>query len=129
MKKTSVLVLIGWLLAACGGPVPDIDVVDAYDWGSVPKGDLAVADLAVRNIGEAPLTVQGVSTSCGCTTATLSPMTIPPGGEARLHVEYDTGLHEADVGPMKRSVFISSDDPDEDDVQIRFAVFVEASGS
>lgn len=127
MQKTvSILLVIGWLLAACSPPAPDIDVAATYDFGTIVKGDLAVADLPVRNLGRGPLTVQAVSTSCGCTTASLTPMTIPPGGEARLHVEYDSGIHESDRGLIERSVFISSDDPDEEDVEIRFTVIVEA---
>ena len=58
--------------------------------GTIVKGEHAVADLAVRNLGGGPLTVAGVSTSCGCTTATLTPMVIPAGGEGRLHIEYDS---------------------------------------
>lgn len=120
------LLLTAVALAGCGEGKPDIDVVDSYDMGTVVKGEIAVADLAVRNHGDGPLTVVGVSTSCGCTKATLTPMIIPAGGEGRLHIEYDSTAHESDRGRIDRSIFISSDDPDEDDVQIRFTVFVQA---
>ncbi len=127
MQRTvSILLVTGWLLAACSPPAPDIDVAATYDLGTVIKGELAVADLPVRNLGSVPLTVHAVSTSCGCTKASLTPMIIPPGGEARLHVEYDSGMHESDRGLIERSVYISSDDPDEDDVKITFTVIVEA---
>lgn len=111
-------------LAACSEGAGDIDVADSHDMGTVVKGALAVAELPVRNLGDGPLTVIGVSTSCGCTKATLTPMIIPPGGEGRLHIEYDSAAHETDLGRIDRSVFISSDDPDEDDVQVRFTVVV-----
>ena len=124
MFRIAVL-LTALALAGCGEGAPDIDVVDSYDMGTVVKGELAVADLAVRNRGDGPLTVVGVSTSCGCTTATLTPMIIPAGGEGRLRIEYDSTAHESDRGRIDRSIFISSDDPDEDDVQIRFTVFVQ----
>jgi hypothetical protein len=116
-------------LAGCGEGTPDIDVVDNHDMGTIVKGELAVADLAVRNHGDGPLTVVGVSTSCGCTSATLTPMIIPAGGEGRLHIEYDSTAHESDLGRIDRSIFISSDDPDEDDVQIRFTVFVQTGAT
>ena len=122
----AVLILAAWLLAACTEGAPDIDVARAYDLGSVIKGDLAVADFPVRNLGDGPLTVAAVSTSCGCTKATLTPMTIAPGAEARLRIEYDSAAHEEDLGLIERFVFVSSDDPDEDDVQIKFTVLVEA---
>lgn len=126
LRAVSLLSLAGLLLAACTSPSPDIDVPVAFDWGSVVKGERAKADIPVRNLGDRPLTVQAVSTSCGCTTAKLSSMTIPPGGEARLHVEYDSGAHKTDLGLMERFVFIASDDPDEEDTRIKFTVFVKA---
>jgi hypothetical protein len=127
--RIAALIVTSLLLAACAPGAPDIDVVRTHDMGAVVKGELAVADLTVQNLGGAPLTVEAVSTSCGCTKATLTPMIIPPGGEARLHVEYDSDAHEIDLGPIKRSIYISSDDPDEDDVQIIFSVLVQPRAS
>ena len=118
-----------WLLAAFSPATPDIDVVTEYDMGSVDKGQIAVADLPVRNVGGVPLTVRYVSTSCGCTKATLSSMTVPAGGEVILHVEYDSGAHPEDMGIIERSIFIASDDPDEDDVEIQVTVFVDGKPS
>jgi hypothetical protein len=128
-KKLLTILAAGWLLAACSPSAPDIDVVSEFDMGSVDKGQLATTDLTVRNMGGGPLTVQSVSTSCGCTKATLSPMIVPAGGEARLHVEYNSGAHEEDLGMIERSIFIASDDPDEEDVQIQFTVIVDAKPS
>ncbi|HEY9652468.1 MAG TPA: DUF1573 domain-containing protein [Coleofasciculaceae cyanobacterium] len=106
---------------------PDIEVVTTYNFGTISKGKIAVADLPVQNLGNAPLKVEGVSTSCGCTTAKLSPMTIPPGGKAILHIEYNSNAHEADKGALERYVFISSNAPQENDMQIKFSVFVQAN--
>jgi hypothetical protein len=117
------------LLTACGVTEPDIDVTATYDFGSINKGEVAAAEIPVRNLGNGELTVVAVSTSCGCTTAVLSPMTIPPGGEAMLRVAYDSAVHEVDIDKIERYVFISSDDPDEADVQIKFTVFVQADSS
>ena len=124
-----VLLLAAVALAGCSENAPDIDVVDSYDMGTVVKGELAAADLAVRNRGNGPLAVVAVSTSCGCTTATLTPLLIPAGGEGWLRIEYDSAAHESDLGRIDRSVFISSNDPDENDVQIRFTVFVLAGAA
>lgn len=126
-KAVLLLLLAGLWLTGCTSPSPDIDVPPAFDWGSVVKGERARADIPVRNLGDRPLTVEAVSTSCGCTTAKLSSMTIPPGGEARLQVEYDSGIHETDLGLMERFVFIASDDPDEEDVRIKFTVVVKTN--
>jgi hypothetical protein len=121
-----VLILAAWLLGGCSWTGPDIDVAGAHDAGTVIKGAPAVADLVVRNLGDRPLTVASVSTSCGCTKATLTPMIIPPGGQGDLHVVYDSAAHKEDLGLIERFVFISSDDPDEADVRIKFTIRVEA---
>ncbi len=128
-KTVPILLLAGWLVAACAPPEADIDVASTLDLGTVVKGDLAVAELPVRNLGDGPLTVLAVSTSCGCTKATVSPMIIPPGNEASLRVEYDSAAHETELGSVERFVFISSDDPDERDVSIKITVFVRAKAS
>ena len=116
-------------LQACGAGLPDIDVATSLDLGTVVKGGEAVADVPVHNVGDGPLTVLAVSTSCGCTRATLTPSKIPAGGTGTLHIVYDSGAHEADRGLIERFVFVSSDDPDEDDVQIRFEVRVSEAPS
>ncbi|HBB33235.1 MAG TPA: hypothetical protein DDZ80_06645 [Cyanobacteria bacterium UBA8803] len=108
---------------------PDIEVVSTYNLGTVSKGQIAVANLPVQNLGNAPLKVEAVSTSCGCTTAKLSPMTIPSGGKAILHVEYNSNAHEADRGAIERYVFISSNAPSERDLQIKFSVFVQENAA
>lgn len=109
--------------------VPDIDVVNTHDFGIVDKGKVAVVNLPVRNLGNAPLKVEGISTSCGCTTAKLSSMVIPPGGEANLRIEYDSNAHESDKGALERYVFIASNDPKDSDLQIKFSVVVRVRKS
>ncbi|MBE0531393.1 MAG: DUF1573 domain-containing protein [Rhodospirillales bacterium] len=119
-----VAVLAIGFLSACGGGAPDIDVVERHDMGSIQKGQAASASLIVRNTGKAPLDVQSVSTSCGCTTAVMEPTTIPAGGQGVLRVTYDSNAHAEDMGPIKRYVFIASNDPDEGDVRVEIAVDV-----
>lgn len=122
-------VLAAALLPACATEPPDIDVATELDLGSVAKGEKARAQIPIRNLGGSTLTVLGISTSCGCTKAVLSSPEIGPGNEAVLHIEYDSGAHAEDMGEIERYVFISSNDPDEDDVQLRFLVRVRQTGS
>lgn len=107
------------------GTAPDIEVSPTHNLGTVQKGKKVTADLPVRNTGSAPLIVAGIVTSCGCTTATLSTLMIPPGEQATLHIEYDSTAHESDRGKLERSIFISSNDPDEADLQIQLSVWVQ----
>jgi hypothetical protein len=66
----------------------------------------------VRNVGQGPLEITGVSTSCGCTAAEISDRQLAPGGTAVLKVTYDPLVHEGATGDFMRMVYIRSDDPD-----------------
>ncbi len=120
MRKT---LLIGGLftlllLAACARGQPDIAVdTTRHDFGSIPQGQVATAEITVRNTGQGALKIEAVSTSCGCTSARVEPTTIPPGGEGRLLIRYDSGLHP-DSGPVRRHIYIASNDPDEPEVEV-----------
>jgi len=127
MRRPLLVLSLALLLSACLAEAPDIDVVSGVDLGSIVKGDVATATLAVRNSGGAPLVIQSVSTSCGCTTATIEPMTIPAGGKGILHIAYDSNAHAEDAGPIRRHVFIASNDPDEDDTRVELLVEVRTS--
>ena len=51
---------------------PSIQVTPAsYDFGAVIYGDVATHTLRVTNTGAAPLIIQRLSTSCGCTKALI----------------------------------------------------------
>jgi hypothetical protein len=97
------------------------------DLGNVINGDIVIRELAVRNDGEADLVIDTVSTSCGCTKATVNPMTIPAGTSGTLHFEFDSGAHGPDLtGSLIRQVFINSNDPQQPQVQVELSVNVEA---
>jgi hypothetical protein len=108
-----VLIVLGYGLVACSGNDPQIEVeTTAIDLGEVVNGEVVVRDVAVKNVGSADLAVESVSTSCGCTQASLDLMTIPPGSSATLHIEFDSGAHGPELtGDLVRQVFVVSNDP------------------
>jgi hypothetical protein len=98
-----------------------------FDFGDVVNGDIVSQDLVVRNEGNEPLVVETVSTSCGCTTATLEPMTISAGGTATLRVEFDSGAHGPDLsGQVIRQIFLSSNDPQRPEAIVEFSANILA---
>lgn len=119
------LVVGALLLAACGGR-PNLEVeVAQFDFGDVVNGQVVSRDVTVRNTGTVDLVVREVSTSCGCTKATLEPMTIPPGGTAVLHIEFDSGAHGPELtGALVRQIFLVSNDPDQPEVVVEFTANV-----
>jgi hypothetical protein len=110
------------ILAACTGGSPQIDVeTEQVDLGEVTNGEIVEWDMLLSNTGNAPLEIQSVSASCGCTTATVDRTLILPGEEAILHVRFDSGAHGPDlVGEFSRQIFIASNDADRPEIRIDF---------
>jgi cytochrome c-type biogenesis protein CcmH/NrfF len=105
---------------------------ESYDFGEVSLADgFAFTQFTIRNVGESALIIDGISTSCGCTMASLggSPFygmsghggqgasppgwthEIPPGGTVGMTVRYNPGMHPDFRGDATRMVYITSDDP------------------
>jgi hypothetical protein len=84
-------ILAGLLLTACASSQPQIKLETThFDFGDVVNGEILSRDIVVSNKGTKPVIAKSVSTTCGCTTANLEPMTIPVGGSANLHITFDS---------------------------------------
>ncbi len=95
----------------------------------------------IKNDGKSDLIIDGLSTSCGCTTASIggSPFfgmaghggvgasppgwtyKIPPGETGELEVKYDPNMHKDFRGAATRIIYIASNDP----VDFRYEVRIE----
>lgn len=105
---------LSMLLGACGSRPLIFVEQTSLDLGDVVNGEIVVRELEVKNTGQADLIIDAVTSSCGCTRASLEPMTIPPGGHGTLHIEFDSGAHGPDQnGELIRQIFIASNDPDQ----------------
>ena len=90
------MIVIAGVVVSCSSAQPAIDVETIeLDLGDVPNGEIAARDVAVRNTGDAILVIEAISTSCGCTTATLEPMQLGPGESGVLHIEFNSGAFTA----------------------------------
>lgn len=113
----------GLLLVACDNSRPQISVeTTTVLLGDVANGEIVTRDLLVRNEGQELLIVDTISTSCGCTEATLDAMTIPPGDSTTLHITFDSGAHGPELtGSLIRQVFIDSNDPEQPELILELA--------
>lgn len=115
MRKFFVFLFILLAPVACGGgegsPVIVLETSElALD--DVPNGEIVERTVNVQNDGDAPLLVETVTTSCGCTSAVLEPMTLGPGESGVLRVSFDSGAHGPDLrGPLMRQIVLLSNDP------------------
>lgn len=130
-KKTPRIVsLIGtttavvMLLSACGRSAPQIVVEpQTQNLGEQPQ-QLIELVYTVQNTGGEPLIIERVSTSCGCTTASLDRTEIPAGEAAQLTVRLDP-VEDNLFGDVRRVIYLRSNDPDEPEVSVEFSVHIK----
>lgn len=120
----SLIMIAGLLLAACGNAPPRIVVEPtSHDLGETTQKPLELS-YTVRNEGGSPLQIEKVSTSCGCTEATMDRETIPPGESAQLRVLFDP-TEDNLYGKILRVIYIRSNDPDNPEVDVEFRVTIQ----
>ena len=125
-SRPLLLLLLAWLLAACGG-IPAIAVTpDKIDFGAIPAANPVTATVQVRNEGNRTLRISGVRTSCGCTTATLSATAVAANAVADLQVTFDPQAHPGLYGPLLRIVYVESNDPAQPELEIPVSVEILA---
>ena len=61
---------------------------NSVSMGSVNWQEEQKAVFTLKNMGDKPLVIQDVTTSCGCTTVSYSKEPLQPGGETTLEVVY-----------------------------------------
>jgi hypothetical protein len=77
-----------------------------HDFGKVKEADgAAVHDFTFKNTGTAPLIIQNVTTTCGCTTPEWTKQPIPPGSEGFIKVSYDV---RGRPGAIDKTITVSS---------------------
>lgn len=58
-------------------------------FGSFPMGEKKARKVTLKNMGDAPLVIHGVDTSCGCTRVEYSQLPVRPGEETTLLIVYE----------------------------------------
>lgn len=103
---------------------PKIEVATKlHDFGNATEGEKLQHVFDVKNVGAAPLVIDRVTTSCGCTTATVKTKEIAPGGTGQIEVTFDTSARR---GPNRKTITVLSNDPSSQRTQLEVAVNVES---
>ncbi len=94
---------------AAAGPQPKIHVdKHEHQFGKIWSDNDVEHEFEVKNVGDAPLRIKRVRTSCGCLPVKAKPQTLAPGASTKIKVKLNTrNLH----GKVRKSVHIESDDP------------------
>lgn len=74
------------------------------DLGTISLGDVKTISFSIMNVGDAPLMIEGITTSCDCTSAEMDCYEVPVNESAKLMIHY-----KADIkGDFLRTVSLCS---------------------
>lgn len=118
MKKVVLAVLLGvTCLGVIGFAAAKIQVDSvAYDFGRVIAGTFVSHGFIITNVGDSPLTIKSVRTSCGCTVVDLEKTVLSAGESEVLQADLSTnGYH----GRIEKRIYVESDDHTNASVTLR----------
>lgn len=99
---------------------PEISVSpSSFDFGTIVQGDGPVSTtFIVENTGGEALTINRLSTSCGCTTAKMDTSDFKAGEQRTMSVTFDPRVHKDQTGLIERVVYLQTSDPGRPEVEI-----------
>ena len=107
MKKAILFILLIFaplaLSAQASSPMISFDM-DTIDYGEIVKGSDGGRTFTFENTGDAPLEIQGVRSSCGCTIPKKPEAPIAPGEKGEITVRYDTNR----VGVFRKTITVNT---------------------
>ena len=77
---------------------------ETIDYGKVPKNSEKVRVFTFTNIGNAPIVIHKIQSSCGCTVPEKPEKPIMPGEKGEIKVAYNTAI----VGGFSKNITIFS---------------------
>lgn len=110
------------------GPLPTIDFQRMdHDFGTIREGQKVEWKYTFKNSGQAPLIVQTVQPSCGCTAPDWSKEPIPVGGTGFVRVEFDSN---GKTGVQNKTVTVTSNTwPKQQTLHFKAMVVAKADGA
>lgn len=91
------------LTAQASGPMINFEI-ETIDYGEISKGSDGIRTFIFENTGNAPLEIQGVRSSCGCTIPKKPEVPIAPGDKGEITVKYDTNR----VGVFRKTITVNT---------------------
>ncbi len=105
MKKLVLILFVGMIGYATQAQVAKITFEQTtIDYGEVDKGSDGVRTFKFTNTGDAPLVIEDIKSTCGCTIPKKPTGPIMPGASDIIEVKYDTNR----TGPIRRSISVYS---------------------
>lgn len=85
----------------------------SIDLGTVIYGDVTTTEFTLTNFSPAPLEITRITTSCGCTKASMETTTLAAYESATIKVTFDPAVHkdDTDLGELSRTIYLDTDNP------------------
>jgi len=92
---------------------------DTKALGTVVYGDVATTTFTLTNYTPLPLKIIRVSTSCGCTKASVEREALGAYESTIVNVSFDPAVHkdDTDLGDLSRTIYIETDNPNFTDLE------------
>ena len=103
MKAFTTVLLVFFFTIAMNSQEFKFDT-ETIDYGKINKGADGERIFVFTNIGDAPIIIQNVQSSCGCTIPEKPENPIMPGEKGKIKVSYDTKR----VGGFSKQITILS---------------------
>jgi len=109
MKRAAVLTLAVFVFCSVVvSATPKIQVdADTYNFESAVAGTFVTHKFVITNVGDTPLSIRNVRTSCGCTVVDLTQKVLAPGKSVDLEAKLNTNGY---LGKVAKTVYVESDD-------------------
>ena len=104
MKKLVLIALVGLFGLTANAQAKITFKSETVDYGKITKGSDGIRVFEFTNTGDAPLIVNDVKSSCGCTVPKKPKGPIAAGASGTIEVKYDTNR----VGPIRKTVTVYS---------------------
>jgi len=98
-----------------GTPRMEISGTD-WNFGEAWQGAPLKHDVTIKNVGDAPLEILKVKTSCGCTTPTKVKSPLVPGESDVMTISYNSAKR---IGRANQTITVETNDPTQRSVAIK----------
>lgn len=96
------------VLPSVGWAAPRLSVAEPeYDFGQIFQGESTQHEFHFTNVGDEPLLVTKVRSSCGCTAALASSSRLQPGESGEIQATFDSTRFR---GPVTKTIYLYTND-------------------
>ena len=101
-------------------------VKEKHDFGKAEQGKILTYSFQFKNVGDAPLTINNVRTTCGCTAAVVKGKKLDPGKEGEIKISFNTTGYG---GNVSKYIYVDSNDPSAPQKQLTISAAIDVPPS